>query len=84
MIASKAADKMLTLRGIDAAFTMVRIGNQIHISGRSSGTAVNVQLILERLGGGGHFDVAGAQVVSDSVFSVIESLKASIDDYLDT
>ena len=84
IIASKAADKMLTLRGIDAAFTMVRIGNQIHISGRSSGTAVNVQLILERLGGGGHFDVAGAQVVSDSVFSVIESLKASIDDYLDT
>ena len=84
IIASKAADKMLTLRGVDAAFTLVRIGDQIHISGRSSGAAVNVQLILERLGGGGHFDVAGAQVVSDSVLSVIESLKASIDDYLDT
>ena len=75
---------MLTLRGVDAAFTLVRIGDQIHISGRSSGAAVNVQLILERLGGGGHFDVAGAQVISDSVLSVIESLKASIDDYLDT
>ena len=84
VIASKAADKMLTLRGIDAAFTLVRIGDQIHISGRSSGQAINVQLILEKLGGGGHFDVAGAQVVSDSVASVLEALKGSIDDYMDT
>ena len=75
---------MLTLRGIDAAFTLVRIGDQIHISGRSSGQAINVQLILEKLGGGGHFDVAGAQVVSDSVASVLEALKGSIDDYMDT
>jgi len=82
VIASKAADKMLTLRGIDAAFTLVRIGDQIHISGRSSGS-INVQLILEKLNGGGHFDVAGAQVVSDSVFDVLETLKASIDDYFD-
>ncbi len=83
VIASKAADKMLTLRGIDAAFTLVRIGDQIHISGRSTGGKINVQLILEALGGGGHFDVAGAQVVADSVDTVIERLKTSIDDYLD-
>lgn len=82
IIASKAADKMLTLRGIDAAFALVRIGDQIHISGRSNGE-VNVQLILEKLNGGGHFDVAGAQVVSDSVMSVLEDLKESIDDYID-
>lgn len=82
IIASKAADKMLTLQGIDAAFALVRIGDQIHISGRSNG-AVNVQLILEKLNGGGHFDVAGAQVVSESVMRVLEDLKASIDDYLD-
>lgn len=81
VIASKAADKMLTLRGIEAAFTLVRIGDQIHISGRSTGK-VNVQLILEKLNGGGHFDVAGAQVISESVETVLESLKASIDDYL--
>lgn len=83
IIASKAADKMLTLRGIEAAFTLVRIGNQIHVSGRSTGGKINVQLILERLGGGGHFDVAGAQVEADSVDSVLESLKASIDDYIE-
>ena len=82
VIASKAADKMLTLQGVDAAFTLVRIGEQIHISGRSNGT-VNVQLILEKLNGGGHFDVAGAQILSESVMNVLDDLKASIDDYLD-
>ena len=82
VIASKAADKMLTLRGVNAAFTLVRIGEQIHISGRSSGK-INVQLILEKLRGGGHFDVAGAQVVSDSVMDVLDTLKNSIDEYLE-
>ncbi len=82
VIASKAADKMLTLRGVAAAFTLVRIGEQIHISGRSAGK-INVQLILEKLRGGGHFDVAGAQVVSDSILDVLETLKKSIDEYLE-
>ena len=82
IIASKAADKMLTLKGVEAAFTLVRIGDQIHISGRSSGT-INVQLILEKLHGGGHFDVAGAQVTSDSIFVVLDTLKESIDEYFD-
>ena len=74
---------MLTLRGIEAAFTLVRIGDQIHISGRSS-SKINVQLILEKLNGGGHFNVAGAQVVDDSIIRVLETLKSSIDDYLDS
>lgn len=82
IIASKAADKMLTLKGVEAAFTLVRIGEQIHISGRSSGQ-INVQLILEKLHGGGHFDVAGAQVTSDSIYDVLATLKDSIDSYLD-
>lgn len=82
VIASKAADKMLTLRGVEAAFTLVRIGDAIHISGRSCGT-INVQLILEKLHGGGHFDVAGAQVSADSTLAVVEMLKTAIDDYFD-
>ena len=82
IIASKAADKMLTLKGVDAAFTLVKIGKRVHISGRSTGK-VNVQLILERLNGGGHFDVAGAQVVAESVLEVLEQLKESIDAYLE-
>ena len=83
IVASKAADKMLTLKNVNAAFTMVKIGEQIHISGRSNGK-INVQAILEKLHGGGHFDVAGAQVKSDSVTAVLDTLKESIDDYLDT
>ena len=82
IIASKAADKMLTLKNIEASFTLVRIGEQIHISGRSNGK-INVQLILEKCGGGGHFDVAGAQLVSETVTSVLEKLKDGIDDYLE-
>lgn len=83
IVASKAADKMLTLKNVNAAFAMVKIGEQIHISGRSNGK-INVQAILEKLHGGGHFDVAGAQVKSDSITTVLETLKESIDDYLDT
>ncbi len=82
VIASKAADKMLTLKNVEAAFTLVRIGDQIHISGRSTGK-INVQLILEKFHGGGHFDVAGAQVLADSTLTVIETLKAAIDDFFD-
>ena len=82
IIASKAADKMLTLKGVEAAFTLVKIGKRVHISGRSTGK-VNVQLILERLNGGGHFDVAGAQVAAESVLDVLEQLKESIDIYLE-
>lgn len=82
VIASKAADKMLTLKNVEASFTLVRIGDEIHISGRSAGK-MNVQLILEKLHGGGHFDVAGAQVVSDSVEDVADMLKSAIDEYLD-
>ena len=71
---------MLTLQGIEAAFALVKIGDQIHISGRSTGT-INVQQILEKMHGGGHFDVAGAQLVSESVMNVIETLKENIDAY---
>jgi c-di-AMP phosphodiesterase-like protein len=82
VIASKAADKMLTLKNVEAAFTLVRIGDQIHIYGRSTGK-INVQLILEKFHGGGHYDVAGAQVVADSALSVVETLKSAIDDFFD-
>lgn len=57
--AAKEAEKLLNVKGVSAAFALVVIDEAIHISGRSDGT-VNVQLILERLGGGGRFDSAGA------------------------
>jgi len=82
IIASKVADKLLTLKGIDAAFSLVRIGDHIHISGRSNGN-INVQLILEELNGGGHFEVAGAQIASESALAVLETLKNAIDHYFE-
>ncbi len=82
VIAAKAADKLLSVKGVAASFTLVLIGNKIHISARSDGS-INVQLILERLNGGGHFDVAGAQVEGESMETVIARLRESIDKFLD-
>lgn len=79
--AAKVADKLLTVEGVAASFALVRIGNSIHISARSGGT-VNVQLILERVGGGGHFDSAGAQVSDGNMHDAVVRLKSAIDSYL--
>lgn len=81
--ASRAADKLLELEGIKASFVLMRIKDSIHISARSVGT-INVQLILEELRGGGHFDSAGAQIKDTSIDEVVEKLKAAIDKYLDS
>ncbi len=80
--ASRAADKLLELDGIKASFVLIRIGDAIHISARSAGT-INVQLILEQLQGGGHFDSAGAQIKGATTEEAVELLKGAIDRYLD-
>ncbi len=80
--AAKAADKLLGISGILASFALVKIGNSVHISARSSGK-INVQLILEKLQGGGHFDVAGAQVADRSLIEALTLLKEAVDHYLD-
>ena len=79
--ASKAADKLLGLQGVEASFALAVVGKKVAISGRSKGK-INVQLILEKLEGGGHFDMAGAQVDSAAVAEVYEMLKEAIDAYL--
>ncbi len=80
--ASKAADTLLTVQNIDAAFVLIRTDDAIAISARSNGK-INVQLILEKIGGGGHFDSAGAQVKNTVSKEVLEQLKGAIDEYLD-
>lgn len=80
--AAKAADKLLTVRHVNAAFALVKIGETIHVSARSNGT-INVQLILEKIGGGGHFDVAGAAVTDKSIEDAKAMLMSAIDEYLD-
>ena len=79
--AAKAADKLLSVMNVNAAFALVVIGTTVHLSGRSNGK-LNVQLILEKVGGGGHFDVAGA-AIADSTLDVAKAkLIAAIDEYL--
>ena len=82
IIASKVADKLLNIKGVEASFALVRMDNDVVISGRSKG-GINVQLILERLKGGGHFDIAGAQVRNASLTKTFEMLKDAIDDYFE-
>ncbi|MBQ7380493.1 MAG: DHH family phosphoesterase [Clostridia bacterium] len=82
LAASKAADKLLTVKNVTASFALVVIENAIHISARSDGS-INVQLILERIGGGGHFNLAGARVPGKNMKETLIRLKAAIDEYLD-
>ena len=77
--AAKAADKLLTVEGVKASFALCRIGDKIHISARSSGE-INVQLILEKLEGGGHFDSAATQLES-SMSEALTRLKGAVDEY---
>ena len=79
--AAKAAESLLSIKGVDAAFALIRIGGETHISARS-GAAVSVQLILEKMGGGGHLDSAGARS-ADPMVTVLEQLKAAIDAYIE-
>lgn len=80
--AARVANKLLEIEGIAASFALVRINSTVHISARSSGT-INVQLILEKLKGGGHFDVAGAQIDAVTVKDALVMLKNAIDEYFD-
>ncbi len=83
IMASKAAENLIKVKNIKAAFAIVTIGDVVHISARSSGE-INVQLILEKLSGGGHFDTAGAQITGATAQETIVRLKNSIDEYLDS
>ncbi len=78
IIAAKAANNLLTVAGVEASFALIRIGEKIHISARSNGK-VNVQVILEELHGGGHYDAAGAQLDGCTMKDAVEQLKAAID-----
>jgi len=83
LIAAKAADEILNLSGITAAFVLCYVNSEVFISGRSLGD-INVQLILEKLGGGGHLSVAGAQLKEISLEEAKEKLKYAIIEYMES
>ncbi len=81
LIAAQAADELISIKGIEASFVLAEKGGGIIISGRSLGD-INVQLILEKLGGGGHLAVAGAQLKGLTMDEAINRLTQAIHEYL--
>ena len=82
VVSSQAADEMLNLTGIRAAFVIYRSDNAVYISARSLGD-INVQVITEMLGGGGHATVAGAQIKTKDTQVVYNMLTEAIDKYIE-
>ena len=82
LICAKAADELLTISDITASFVIGNDGNKTCISGRSVGD-INVQVILEKMGGGGHITVAGAQLEELSLEDTKELLVKNINEYLE-
>jgi len=81
--AAQAADELLNIVGVNASFVMFPDGEQVTISARSILDDLNVQVILEKLGGGGNAAAAGGQITGRSVDEVEQMLHAAIDEYLD-
>ena len=82
IIAAQAADELLNIMGIDTSFVIAPEGDKVNLSARSMGDT-NVQVILEKLGGGGNAAAAGGQVSGQSVDEVAQELKEAIDQYFE-
>lgn len=81
VIVARAADELLGISGIDVCFVLCNINDSIIISGRSTGE-VNVQVILEELGGGGHMNMAGAKLEC-TIDEAVNLLKEAINKHLE-
>lgn len=81
LIAAQAADELLGINGIEASFVLTHKNEKIHISGRSRGN-FSVQLVLEKIGGGGHLNMAGAQVDTTDIDEAENILVDAIEKYL--
>ncbi len=80
IIASQAADELLNISQVDASFVIFGSGNTVNISARSLGL-VNVQVIMEKLGGGGHQTMAAAQLRDVTTAEAEEKLRRAIDEF---
>ncbi|MDD2447323.1 MAG: DHH family phosphoesterase [Tissierellia bacterium] len=81
LIAAQAANELLDINNVEASFVLINSNSKVHISGRSIGN-INVQIILEKLGGGGHLTSAGTQLSGVTMDEAEELLKNNIKDYL--
>lgn len=81
VVASQAADEMLNIENIKASFVVYPMDNAVGVSARSLGD-VNVQLIVEKLGGGGHMTVAGTQIKNVSVDQAVQMVEKAVKEYI--
>ncbi len=81
LTAAQAADDLMNVTGVKASFVCCKVDDVVYVSARSFGD-VNVQRIMEKLGGGGHFTVSGAQLKDCSAEEAKERVRSAIDEYL--
>ena len=77
IIGAQAANELLNINGVKASFVLTEYGDKIYVSARSI-DEVNVQIIMERLGGGGHINIAGTQFQHTDMEEAIANLKETI------
>ena len=80
LASAQAADELLGIENVDASFVLFVTGSTVNISARSYGK-VNVQLIMEAFGGGGHLSMAACQLENIDISIGVEKLKEAIDNY---
>ncbi len=78
--APQAADELLSINGVNASFALYRVKDTVTISARSLGS-INVQVIMERMGGGGHLTMAGTYIEGKTLAETVEDLMRNIDRY---
>lgn len=81
VLVAKAADELLNISGISACFVLANIKGDVYISGRSVGD-INVQVVLEVLGGGGHMNIAGAKLHDTKIEEAVNLLEDAMSKYL--
>ena len=82
IIIAKAADELLNIKNIEASFVLGMRGDTVFISARSLGD-INVHILMEKIGGGGHIDIAGAQLKDVSLSQAYNMVKDIIEEYLE-
>lgn len=81
IVGAQAANELLNIIGIKASFVLTEYAGKIYISSRSI-DEINVQLIMERLGGGGHLNVAGAQLTNCTIVQAKRAIMSTLDEML--
>jgi hypothetical protein len=81
IVGAQAANELLNVAGIKASFVFTYYNNEVYISARSI-DEVNVQIIMERLGGGGHINTAGTQFQHTDMEEAVKALKLTIDNMI--